>query len=201
MPSIAYHEGAGRVVDIVRDTFRSTPLAKVLYADSHIGYVLAPEGLRVGDDIQQHILPLSQIKEGTEIFAIEGWPHSGPQLCRSAGSRALLISKTAKECIVMLPSKKKKMLHPTCRAMIGIPAGEGRAEKPWVKAGKKWIAMHRRGKLYPRTSGVAMNAVDHPFGGGYTGLGKHKSVSRHTPPGRKIGAIAPRRMGRKKGKQ
>jgi large subunit ribosomal protein L2 len=100
--------------------------------------------------------------------------------------------------VIELPSKKKKSLHPTCRVTIGVPAGEGRNEKPWIKAGRKWHAMHRRGKLYPRTSGVAMNAYDHPFGSGYSGLGKHKSVSRHAPPGRKVGSISPRRTGKKR---
>jgi len=81
--------------------------------------------------------------------------------------------------------------------MIGVPAGAGRTEKPWVKAGKKWHAMHARGKLYPQTKGVAMNPVDHPFGG-KTKPGKPKTVSRHAPPDAKVGSISPKRTGRKK---
>jgi len=69
-----------------------------------------------------------------------------------------------------------------------------------VKAGKKWIAMHRKGKLYPRTSGVAMNAVDHPFGGP-TKPGKSTTVSKHAPPGAKVGSWGARRTGKKKGKR
>ena len=80
---------------------------------------------------------------------------------------------------------------------IGIPAGAGRKEKPFVKAGVMHYARKSRGKLYPRVSGTAMNPVDHPFGG-KTKPGISKAVSRHAPPGRKVGSIAPRRMGKKK---
>ncbi len=110
----------------------------------------------------------------------------------------MIVSKSSKSCIIQLPSKKEKALNPNCRATLGVPAGGGRVEKPWTKAGKKWIAMHARGKLYPRTSGGAMNAIDHPFGGGYPGLGRPKSVSRHAPPGRKVGSISPKRSGKRK---
>ncbi len=81
--------------------------------------------------------------------------------------------------------------------MIGVPAGGGRLEKPWVKAGKRSHAMMARGKLYPRTVGVAMNAVDHPYGGKKKHA-KFKTISRHAPPGRKIGSIAARRTGKRK---
>jgi large subunit ribosomal protein L2 len=99
---------------------------------------------------------------------------------------------------VTLKSGKIKKIDEKCLATIGIPAGGGRKEKPWVKAGKRWYAMKSRGKLFPRTKGVAMNPVDHPFGG-KTKPGTPKSVSRNAPPGAKVGAIAPRRMGKRKG--
>ena len=197
-PKVEYRDIAGKVVNIVNHKLRDAPLAEVEYADQTKGFIIAPEGTRVGDSVHSMISQISQISEGTKIFAIETYPHSGPKLCRTAGSSATLVSKTGKECIIQLPSKKKKSLHPTCRVTIGIPAGEGRGDKPWIKAGKKWHAMHKRGKLYPRTSGVAMNAYDHPFGSGYGGLGKHKSVSRHAPPGAKVGSIASRRTGKKR---
>ncbi len=197
-PSLEYKDQSGRVVNIVNDKMRNSPLAEVEYSDRSRGYLIAPEGIRVGDSIKNIILPLSQVTEGMQISAIETYPNSGPKLCRTPGSFATMVSRGKKECIIQLPSKKKKKLNPNCRVIVGIPAGEGRREKPFVKAGKKWIVMHARGKLYPRTSGVAMNVVDHPFGGGYTGLGKHKTVSRHAPPGKKVGSISPRRTGKKK---
>ncbi len=196
-PDLRYKNQAGKVVDIVNDKIRNAPLAQIRYEDNSIGYIVAPEGLRVGDRIESIILPLAEINEGSQICSIETYPNSGPKLCRTSGSCSVLVSKTKKECIIQLPSKKKKKLHPRCRAILGIPAGEGRKEKPIVKAGKKWIMMHARGKLYPRTSGVAMNALDHPFGA--SGSGKARSsISRHAPPGRKVGSISPRRTGKKK---
>jgi large subunit ribosomal protein L2 len=197
-PKVEYKNQEGVVVDLVSHKLRDAPLAEVEYADKTRGFVIAPEGIRVGDPIHTFIMPVSKIPEGTKVFAIETYPNSGPKLCRTAGSSAMVVSKTGKDCIIQLPSKKKKSLHPTCRVTMGIPAGEGRGDKPFVKAGKKYHAMHARGKLYPRTSGVAMNAVDHPFGSGYGGFGKHKTVSRHSPPGTKVGSIAARRSGKKR---
>jgi large subunit ribosomal protein L2 len=197
-PSLKYKDQPGRIVDIVNDRIRNSPLAEIVYSDRSKGYIIAPEGIRVGDSIENVVVLLSQVTEGMQISAIETSPNSGPKLCRTPGSFATMVSRRKNECIIQLPSKKKKKLNPNCRVIVGIPAGEGRGEKPFVKAGKKWIAMHARGKLYPRTSGVAMNVVDHPFGGGYSGLGKHKTVSRHTPPGRKVGSISPRRTGKRK---
>jgi large subunit ribosomal protein L2 len=196
---IRYKNLSGKIVDIVNDPGRNPPLAKIRYEDGSYDYLIAPRGSKTGDPID-FVTPLSKIPVGSSIFAIETCPNSGPKLCRTSGSFALLISKSKKGCIVQLPSKKKISLDLNCRASIGIPAGDGQKEKPWIKAGKKWIAMHARGKLYPRTSGVAMNAIDHPFGGP-TKPGKSMSVSRHAPPGRKVGSWGAKRSGRKRGKQ
>jgi large subunit ribosomal protein L2 len=197
-PRVEYRNLEGVVVDIVNHKIRDAPLAEVEYADRKRGYIIAPEGIRIGDLVHNFVTQVSQLAEGTKVFSIETYPNSGPKLCRTAGSAATIVSKSSRECVIELPSKKKKSLHPSCRVTVGIPAGEGRNEKPWIKAGRKWHAMHRRGKLYPRTSGVAMNAYDHPFGAGYGGLGKHKSVSRHAPPGAKVGSISPKRTGKKR---
>ncbi len=89
-----------------------------------------------------------------------------------------------------------KWLNPKCRATIGIVAGGGRTDKPFVKAGKKWYKMANKATKWPVVRGVAMNAVDHPFGGGgRQHPGRPKTVGRHTPPGRKVGSIAARRTG------
>jgi large subunit ribosomal protein L2 len=197
-PRLLYKKQNGVVADIVSDPLRNSPLAEVAYSDNSKGYIVAIEGMKVGDNIESIIVPVSSVPEGKQICCIETYPNSGPKLCRSPGSFATVESRSEKECVIILPSKKKMKINSQCIVTIGMPAGEGRREKPWVKAGKKWIAMHSRGKLYPRTSGVAMNAIDHPFGGGYTGLGKAKSVSRNAPPGRKVGSISPRRMGRRR---
>jgi large subunit ribosomal protein L2 len=196
---VEYRDLEGKVIDIIDHRIRTAPLAVVQYEDMAKSCIVAPEGLKVGDGIKQVVRKLSDIPAGSTIFAIETKPHSGPKLCLSAGSAAILTSKEGKKCVVQLPSKKEKRLNSECRATVGVPAGDGRTERPWLKAGKKWIAMHAKGKLYPRTSGVKMNPVDHPFGG-KARPGKSKSVSRHAPPGRKVGSISPRRTGKRKRK-
>ncbi|MFH1978494.1 MAG: 50S ribosomal protein L2 [Candidatus Aenigmatarchaeota archaeon] len=197
-PKIEYSNQVGIVRDIVNDTRRDAPLAKIEYSDHHFGYIIAPEGLRTGQTTDTFVRQLKDIPEGTRIFSIETAPNTGPRLCRTPGTAATLVSK-GKECIIQLPSKTKKTLHPNCVASIGIPSGEGQNDKPLLKAGKKWIIAHKRGKLYPRTSGKAMNAVDHPYGG--SGHGKRRSpVSRDAPHGRKVGPISPRRTGIRKRK-
>lgn len=193
---ILYENKAGSIVDILSDPGRYAPLAKVRYTDGSSGYLIAPRGAIVGDRAD-FVAQLKNLPVGTSVFAIEKSPHSGPKFCRTPGSFATVSSVDEKKIILKMPSKKTIELHPDCRASVGIPAGDGRSEKPWLKAGKKWIAMHRRGKLYPRTSGVAMNAIDHPFGGP-TKPGKSMSTSRHAPPGRKVGSWGARRSGKKK---
>lgn len=195
-PKITYRNMHGKVIDIVNYPLMDAPLAQIQYTDKTVAYMVAPQGMKVGDSTEQFIFPLSAVTEGTHVFAIETYPHSGPKLCRSPGSFATLVSKGKSDAVIQLPSKKTKTVNLQCRVVIGIPAGEGRSEKPYAKAGPKWHAMHARGKLYPRTSGNRMNIVDHPFGG--SGHGKRRPpVSRHAPPGRKVGSVSPRRTGKK----
>jgi len=196
---ISYKGIDGEIVDIINDSGRRAPVAKIKYSDGSYGFLIAPHGVKVGDRTD-FVVPLSKVPVGAQIFGIETYPHSGPKLCNAPGSFSILVSKGEKKCVVQLPSKKKKELNPNCMVSLGIPAGEGFRDKPWVKAGKKWIAMHRRGKLYPRTSGVAMNAIDHPFGGS-TKPGRPMTISRHAPPGAKVGSWGAKRTGRKKGKK
>jgi large subunit ribosomal protein L2 len=98
-----------------------------------------------------------------------------------------------------MPSGSIRWFNPKCRAVVGIVAGGGRIDRPWLKAGKKYHKMKTRAAKYPRVSGVAMNPVDHPFGGGaWKHPGKPTTVSRNAPPGRKVGLIAARRTGMKR---
>jgi large subunit ribosomal protein L2 len=196
--NVEYRTFGGIVVDIVDEQTRSTPLAKVRYSDGKVSYLLAPLGVRVGDKTD-FIKTLSDIPIGAQVFGIEMFPYSGPKLCNTPGTFATLLTKMKDKCIIRLPSKKTKEFDLNCRASIGTPAGEGFSEKPWLKAGKKWIAMHRKGKPYPRTSGSAMTPLCHPFGGA-TRPGRPKTVSRHAPPGQKVGAWGARRTGRRRGK-
>jgi len=196
----------GVVKDILHDPGRSAPVMIVKVGKKEI-LQIAPEGISVGSEIKYdgeispgNVVELGKIPVGTKIFGLETSPGSGPKLCRSSGVFAQVIGKSGNKVTVQLSSGEVKELNEKCRATIGVPAGGGRVEKPWVKAGKKWYAMHARGKIFPRTKGVVMNPVDHPYGGKSHRPRPSRTVSRHAPPGAKVGSIAARRVGKKKGK-
>ncbi len=196
----------GTVVDIEHDPARSAPVAAIEFEDGDRRLILAPEGIATGEEIQVGIsaeikpgntLPLAEIPEGVPVCNVESSPGDGGKFARASGVSADLITHDRDAAVVQLPSGEVKRLDPQCRATIGVVAGGGRTEKPIVKAGKKYHKMRARGSKWPRVRGVAMNAVDHPFGGGgRQHPGKPKSVSRNAPPGRKVGDIASRRTGR-----
>ena len=195
------------VVEILHDPARSAPIGRVRLDSGEERLILIPEGVAVGQEIACGIsapikggntLPLREIPEGILICNIENKPGDGGQLTRSSGVYSVLVAHDAKKTVVQLPSGQMKWLSPRCRATIGVVAGAGRTDKPYVKAGKKYHKLKTRAAKYPRVRGVAMNAVDHPFGGGgWQHPGKPKTVSRNAPPGRKVGSIAARRTGKR----
>ncbi len=195
----------GSVVDIEHDPARSAPVAAVEFDDGDRRLVLAPEGVGIGDEIQIGIsaeikpgntLPLAEIPEGVPVCNVEANPGNGGTFARASGVSASLIAHERDATVVQLPSGAVKRLNPQCRATIGVVAGGGRVEKPFVKAGTKYHKMRSRGGKWPIVRGVAMNAVDHPFGGGgRQHPGRPKSVSRDAPPGRKVGDVSSRRTG------
>jgi len=197
---------AGEVVDVEHDPARSAPIARVEFEDGDQRLVLAAEGVGVGDTIEVGIsaaveagntLPLAEIPEGVPVSNVERQPGDGGVFARASGVNADLITHERDAAVVQLPSGAVKRLSPDCRATIGVVAGGGRTEKPFVKAGNKYHKMRARGTKWPRVRGVAMNAVDHPFGGGgRQHPGRPKSVSKNAPPGRKVGDIGSRRTGR-----
>jgi large subunit ribosomal protein L2 len=201
---------SGEIVGIEHDPARSAPLADVEFDDGDRRLVLAPEGITVGDTLQVGVsaeikpgntLPLAEIPEGIPICNVESQVGDGGKFARASGVSAQLMSHDRDVAVVQLPSGEVRRLPPGCRATIGVVAGGGRTEKPFVKAGNKHHKMKARGTKYPRVRGVAMNAVDHPFGGGgRQHPGQPKSVSRDAPPGRKVGDIASKRTGRSGGK-
>jgi large subunit ribosomal protein L2 len=196
----------GEVVGIEHDPARSAPVADVQYDDGDRRLVLAPEGITVGDEIQIGVsasiepgntMPLAEIPEGVPVCNVEANPGDGGKYARASGVNATLLTHDRSVAVVQLPSGEMKRLDPQCRATIGVVAGGGRTEKPVLKAGKKYHKVKSRGTVWPRVRGVAMNAVDHPFGGGgRQHPGKPKSISRDAPPGRKVGDIASKRTGR-----
>lgn len=196
------------VLDLIRSTGHSAPLARVAYDDDTRGLLIAAEGLFVGEKYSigsesqikyGNVLPLKDIPEGTPIFNIENKPGDGGKFVRSSGTAAKLVTKADSIITIKLPSKKNKTFHPDCKATIGFVSGGGRVEKPLLKAGKKHHIMKSRNKYYPIVSGSAMNAVAHPFGNKRSlRKSKAKPTSRNAPPGRKVGAIAARRTGSKR---
>lgn len=199
-----YRKGEGIVTNIIHE--RGRPLMEVESEKGEKFKMIAPEGICIGDRIKigkgdkkiGNVLPLKEIPEGTPIFNIESRPGDGGKIVRSGGGFGIVTGK-GKRCAVRLPSKKIKEFHPNCLATIGNVGGGGRTEKPFTKAGTKHKAMKAKGKLHPVTSGVAMNPVDHPFGG-RTKPGRQKSVSTHASPGAKVGSISPKRTGKEKRK-
>jgi len=199
------------VMDFVHCRGHTAPLAQLYYDDGEIGHVVASEGLNVGDELFfgdeaeisfGNVLPLSSIPEGVPIFNIELTPRDGGKLVRSSGASARIVSKTKDGIVIQLPSRKQKKLNPLCRATIGMVAGGGRVDKPFLKAGKKFFAMKARNKYWPSVSASAMNAVAHPFGNKRSlRKSKAKPAPKNAPPGRRVGAIRARKTGRAKGKR
>lgn len=199
----------GLVKNLIHCPAHTAPLALVDY-ENELYYVIAPEGLKVNQKIATgekaeivigNTLPLKNIPEGTNIFNIEKNPGDLGKFVKTSGVSAKIGSKLQNKIVVILPSKKKKLFNPECRATIGVVAAGGRTEKPFVKAGRKYHAMKARNKLYPITSAGAMNATDHPFGsgrGGPTFGGRASSIApKNAPPGRKVGILRPKRTGKR----
>ncbi len=190
------------IIEIVHDAGKSAPLAKLKLADGNEIYITATEGMRRGDVVtfgaagQNSVAKLADISEGVPISGIETIPFSGPKFCRSSGVYGTIVAKGEK-ITVKMSSGMIREFNPNCLAMIGIPAGGGRVDKPYVKAGQVYHAKNARTKLWPRSSASKMNPVDHPFGG-KTKPGWPKTVSRWAPPGQKVGAISSRRTGLRK---
>ena len=196
----------GEIIDIEHDPARHAPIARVALEDGKKIYALVTEGMGVGDEIawgpeagvqNGNTLPLRDVPVGAYICNIEAKPNDGGKFVRASGVQAMVVGKTTGKVAVQMPSGKQKWFHELCMATIGIVAGGGRSEKPFVKAGNKYHKMKSQAQKWPRSSGVKMNVIDHPFGGGgHQHPGRPKTVSRGTSPGRKVGHIAARRTGK-----
>ncbi len=209
---VKYHQGTakyqGVVEDIIHDPGRTAPLANVSLDSGKTILTIASEGMKIGDTVTftndkkevgtGNVLPIGSIPEGVPLYNIELAPGDGGKLVRAGGSHATVVSHDPKRTVLQLPSGQFKTLDSSCRATIGVIAGGGRTDKPFLKAGKKSIAYRTRGKQYPTVRGVAMCAVSHPHGGGgHQHVGKPSTVKRSASPGRKVGSIAAKRTGRK----
>ena len=161
---------AGNVATIEYDPNRSANIALIVYADGEKRYIIAPDGLKVGDviysgpeaDIQTgNALPLANIPVGTLIHNIELKPGKGAQLARSAGNGAQLMAKEEKYAQVRLPSGEVRKVLLVCRATIGEVGNVDHSNISIGKAGRK-----RHMGWRPKVRGSVMNPNDHPHGGG-----------------------------------
>jgi large subunit ribosomal protein L2 len=187
---------AAKVAHIEYDPNRSARIALLHYVDGEKRYILAPQGLKVGDRLMSgtsadirpgNALPLANIPVGTVVHAVELRPGGGAKMARSAGTSVQIVAKEGRFAQLRLPSGEMRLVDLRCRASVG---SVGNPEHELVSLGK---AGRKRWKgVRPTTRGVAMNPVDHPLGGGE---GK-SSGGRHptSPWGKKEGRT------RKKGK-
>lgn len=197
----------GIITEFIHSQGHSAPLVRVKYENGITALLQAPEGVRIGDNVQMgekvevkkgNIMPLKSIPEGIEIYNIESFPGDGGKFVKTSGGFAKIITKMKESIVVEMPSSKRKNFLPDCRATIGIIAGSGRKDKPFLKAGKRYFAMKAKNKLWPQVSGTSMNAVDHPFGASRVSKGGPTQSSRNAPPGAKVGKVAPKRTGMKR---
>lgn len=161
---------AAKVASIEYDPNRSARIALLNYTDGEKRYILAPNGLKVGDQVMSgekaeirvgNVLPLSKIPLGTEIHNIELKPGRGGQMVRGAGASAQLMAKEGGYVQIKLPSGEVRMVRFNCRATVGQVGNTDHNNISLGKAGRsRWLG--RR----PKVRGVAMNPVDHPMGGG-----------------------------------
>ncbi len=183
------HRGGGhkrkyRIIDFKRDKYgvpatvstieydpnRSARIALLTYADGEKRYIIAPQGLRVGDKIMSgpnaeikvgHALPISRIPLGTQVHNVELYPGKGGQMVRSAGTSAQVLAKEGAYAQLRLPSGEVRMVSQECMATIGVV---GNVEHNIVKLGKagrkRWLGVR------PSVRGTAMDPDSHPHGGG-----------------------------------
>ncbi len=198
-------DGQAKIIDLIHSQAHSAPLMKLLIRNE-IFYNPAFNGAIVGEQIEigknlksGNILTLKQIPLGTKVYNIERNPGDGGKMIRTAGSSAIVLKKYPPNKIsVAMPNKKEVILSGNCRVTIGEIAGGGKKLKPFITAGRKFYKMQAKGKLWPRTSAVKMNAIDHPFGSGRGKRIKPKIAKRNAPAGARVGHIRPRRTGWRK---
>jgi len=159
-----------RVAAIDYDPNRSANIALLHYVDGEKRYILAPNGLKVGDRVMSSVdaeiqpgnaMPLAKIPLGTQIHAIELKPGKGAQMVRSAGTSAQLMAREGHLATLRLPSGEMRMVHVDCLATVGEVGNAEHENRRIGKAGRsRWLGWRSV------VRGVAMNPVDHPMGGG-----------------------------------
>ncbi|MDE1830427.1 MAG: 50S ribosomal protein L2 [Thaumarchaeota archaeon] len=208
-PLSEQHEA--KVVDLVHETGRDAPLARVQFENGNWSLVPSVLGTKIGSKLQfglkseissGNVISIQNIPDGTLVCNVERHFGDGGSLVKSAGSYATVFSHGNEGVTLKLPSGKFTTLHPQNRAMIGVLAGGGAGDRPFMRAGVAWRRMRSKGHKYPIVRGVAQAVYVHPHGGGrHQHVGRSSTVSRNAPPGRKVGSIAARKTGRARVKE
>ena len=166
------HDGVpAKVASIEYDPNRSARIALLHYVDGFKAYILAPQGLSVGDTVESgasgvdikpgNAMPLSEIPVGTLVHAVEFQPGKGAGMARSAGTSVQLMGKDNGYAILCMPSSELRRVLLTCRATIGVVGNADHSNIVIGKAGRqRWRGVR------PTVRGTVMNPVDHPHGGG-----------------------------------
>ena len=159
-----------KVISIEYDPNRSAFISLIQFDDGEKRYIIAPKGLKVGDNVMSgenatpqvgNCMPLSKIPLGTTVCCVELNPGKGATIARSAGSSVQLMARDGKFATIKLPSGETRLILVKCSAVIGIVSNSDHQLIVSGKAGRsRWLG--RR----PRTRAVVMNPVDHPMGGG-----------------------------------
>jgi len=202
----------GVVSKIMHDPGRGAPMAliefkcPIQYKKEKITIAIA-EGVYTGQYLYcgkkaplyvGNILPVGEMPEGTLICNLESRPNDKGKYIRASGGVGAVVAQTPSgKTVIRLPSGQKKIVKGCCRAMVGVVAGGGRPEKPLLKAGRAYHKYRVKRNCWPKVSGVCMNPVEHPHGGGnHQHVGMPTTVGRYRTSGRKVGLIAARRTGR-----
>ncbi|WP_042683810.1 50S ribosomal protein L2 [Candidatus Nitrosotenuis chungbukensis] len=198
----------GEVIDLVHERGRDAPLAKVRFENGSVSMIPAVLGTKIGSTmrfslnaeiVNGNVISIQNIPDGTTVCNVEKHYGDGGAIAKTAGNSATVFSHTTDGVMLKLPSGNFVILNPKNRAMIGVLAGGGTSERPFLNAGNKWRRYRSKGRKYPIVRGVAQAAYVHPHGGGrHQHVGQSSTVARDTPPGAKVGSIAARKTGRSK---
>jgi len=200
-------ELSGVIVDLIHEPGRGSPLSLIEFEDGTYIYNVTPEGVYVGQQVVfggnaaaeiGNILPLGKMPEGTLVCSLELRPGDGGKMARSSGAYATVVGHTPQGTMIRLPSGRTRYVNDYCLATVGVVAGSGRTEKPFLKAGEKYHLMKAKGHKYPRTSGRKMVPAVHPYGSSKRSARRSTTTSHGAPPGQKVGLIAARGPGQKK---
>ena len=197
----------GEVIGFVDNPMHQAILMKILYDNGDVAYLPSPEGIAIGDVIEEGaqagigngtITQLKNIPDGFYVFDIENIPGGNGKFVRAPGGYAVVMGKEGDKVVLKLPSKRKVTMPGDCRAQVGVAACGGKGERPMFKAGASFYKAAAVNRRWPSVRGVAMNSVAHPHGGKQHHIGKPSTVSRNAPPGAKTGHLAASRTGRRK---